>query len=77
MVPVEITIVDDSFFEVMESFTVRLVPDCNNPTVMVNPDTAVVLIYDGKLDLCALQLAITFLREAPPTTTSQYSLRAM
>ncbi len=51
MVPVEITIIDDSFFEVMESFTVRLVRDRNTPTVMVNPNTAVVFIYDGKLDI--------------------------
>ena len=50
VVPVEITIIDDSFFEVVERFTVRLAEDPNNPTdeVMINPDTAIVFIHDGK-----------------------------
>ena len=79
VVPVEITIIDDSFFEVVERFTVRLAEDPNNPTdeVMINPDTAIVFIHDGKWNLCALQLVTTCLWQALPTITSQYSLTAV
>ena len=70
MIPVEITIIDDSFSEVVESFTVRVAQDPDNPTVMVNPDTAVVSIHDGKLNLRALQLVTTCLWQTLPT--SQY-----
>ena len=61
MVPVEIPIIDDAIVESLETFTVSLVHDPDDPIdeVMIDPDAATVFILDNEIGKAIISIVVT------------------
>ena len=61
MVPVDIPITDDTIVEFLETFTVSLVRDPEDPIneVIIRPDAATVSIVDNEIGKAIISIVVT------------------